>query len=97
MNPTCYSFKHLTKGDIENNTKKSKFVSKYVVKHEFQHDNYVIAMKTNELLRRNVLSLRSQDNRIRSINNENIAFNSFYYKMQLIDSINYVPFGYIEV
>ena len=32
LNPKCYSFKHLKKDDTTNGTKKSKCVSKYVVK-----------------------------------------------------------------
>ena len=43
-----------------------------------QHDKYVNAMQTNELLRRNVVSLRPQDHMVRTINIEKIDLNNFY-------------------
>ena len=94
LNPKCYSFKHLKKDDTLKNTKKATGVSKDVVNHQITHDNYMDTMKTNEQLRRAVVSLRSKDHMIRTIKNPKIALNSFYDKMQLINTIDCEPFGY---
>ena len=51
-------------------------------------------MKTNEQLSRDVVSLRPNEHMIRTIQNPQIAVNSFYDKMQLINAIDCEPFGY---
>ena len=94
LNPKCYSVTHLKNDDTFKNTKKSKGVSKYVAKHPITHDTYMDTMKANEMLSRDVVSLRSKDYMIRTIKNTNNVVNSFYDKMQLTNAIECKQFGY---
>ena len=94
LNPNSYSFKHLKNDDTIINTKNSKGFSKYVVKYQITQDPYMDTMKRNERLSRDVVSLRSKDHMIRTIKNTIIAVNSFYDKMQLINAIDGIHFGF---
>ena len=96
LNPKCYSFNHLKKDDTLKNTKKAKGVSKNVVKYQITHDSYMDTMTNNEQLSRDVVSLRSNDHMIRTIKNPKIALSNFYNKMQLINAIDCMPFGYTK-
>ena len=51
-------------------------------------------MKTNEQLSRDVVSLTSKDRMIRTIKKPKMIVDSVYDKMQLINVIECVPFGY---
>ena len=67
---------------------------KTVVNHQISHDNNMDTIKTNEKWSRNVVSLKSDDHMIRTNRNPKNALNSFYNKIQLINAIDCVPFGY---
>jgi hypothetical protein len=98
LNPKVYSINHQTFDEFNNvkikNKKTLKGVSKTVVKHEITHDDYVKVLETNEPEIRKVMGFRSFNHEVYTYENDKIALSSFYDKMQMIDSINNIPFGY---
>jgi hypothetical protein len=79
----------------ENYNKKTlKGVSKVVVKNEINNQDYIKVLETNEPEYRKVMGFRSYNHEIYTVLSKKKALTSFYDKMQMIDSINNVPFGY---
>ena len=79
----------------ENYNKKTlKGVSKVVVKRDIAHKDYNDVLETNESAKRFVMSIRSFNHQLYTLRTEKVALTSFYDKLQLIDSINCVPYGY---
>ena len=62
--------------------------------HEIKHGDYMHTMTTNEQLSRNVVALSYHNHKIRTIKNPKITLNNFHGKMQLINCIDCVQFGY---
>ena len=98
LNPKVYCFKHQAyndKKEIVNKEKKTcKGVSKSVVKKEINHADYLNVLKTGETLSKEVIGFRSDNHVIHTTKTKKKALTSWYDKMQMIDEINNVPFGY---
>ena len=98
LNPNVYSSKHQVI-DEQNQTrikakKTCKGVSKSVVKKEITHAYYLNVLKTGETLSKEVIGFRSDNHVIHTTKTKKKALTSWYDKMQMIDEINNVPFGY---
>ena len=98
LNPKVYSINHQTLNEFNEvkikNKKTLKGVSKVVVKKEIKHDDYVNVIETNNALTKEVMSIRSFNHQLYTFKQQKIALTSFYDKMQMIDKINCVPYGY---
>ena len=93
LNPKVYSINHLEKNEIINK-KVLKGVSKAVVKNEITYNDYVNVLETNEIVKKNVTSIRSFNHQLYTYRDNKVALTSYYDKMKMIDSINCVPYGY---
>ena len=98
LNPKVYCFKHQAYNDkkeiVEKEQKTCKGVSKSVVKKEITHADYLNVLKTGEPLSKEVIGFRSDNHVIYTTKTKKKALTSWYDKMQMIDEINNVPFGY---
>ena len=99
IKPQVYSINHQTLNEqkeiIEKNKKVCKGVKAVVLKNEIKHKDYVHVLETNEPAKRDIISIRSFNHQLYTHKTEDkIALSSFYDKMQMIDSVNCVPFGY---
>ena len=79
-----------------NGGKKLKGVSKVVVKNEITHEDYNKVIETNEVIKRDVISIRSFNHQIYTNKMTKVALTSYYDKMKMINEIDCVPFGYME-
>jgi hypothetical protein len=99
LNPKVYSIEHQeyskeTKETYWKNKKTLKGVSKAVVKNDIQHKDYVDVISTDEVLIKEVVSLRSFEHQIYTYKAPKIALSSFYDKMCMLNANDCVPFGY---
>ena len=74
--------------------KHARAFSKSVVKKEINHADYLNVLKTGETLSKEVIGFRSDNHVIHTTKTKKKALTSWYDKMQMIDEINKVPFGY---
>ena len=88
LNPKVYSIKHLTAEQTIKNQKALKGVSKVVVKKDIAHDDYVKAVEKNEVIKKEVVSIRNFNHQSYTYKHSKIALNSWYDKMIMIDNIN---------
>ena len=91
-----YDKNNVDKSLMEVNTKKLKGVSKVVVKNEITHEDYNNVIETNEVIKRDVISIRSFNHQIYTNKMTKVALTSYYDKMKMINEIDCVPFGYME-
>ena len=94
LNPKVYSHNHLDKHMEVVNKKTLKGVSKVVVKNEIKHDDYVKVLESGVSQARDVVAIRSYNHQHFTAQLKKTALTSYYDKMNLIDNINCVPFGY---
>ena len=73
-----------------------KGVSKTVVKKDIEHKDLIHTCKTGEPLNRDVVSIRSFKHELFLYTQKKVALTAYYDKMKMLDSINCVPFGYME-
>ena len=78
------------------NKKTCKGVSKTVVRHEINHEDYVKVLETNEPEIRKVMGFRSYDHEVITYLTPKIALSSFYDKMEMVDHSNCLPFGFFS-
>jgi len=78
----------------EQEYKKSKGVSKTVVKNDISIQDYKNVFETGKTLPKTTMGLRSYNHEIYLIQMEKQSLSIFYDKMYMIDSNNCVPFGY---
>ena len=101
LNPKCYSFTHEETWDKEDKcfktvTHRCKGVNNPVVKNELTHEDYKNTLATGDTLTRNVMSFRSIRQQVYTVVQEKKVLRTFYDKMQMTDSYNNVPYGYID-
>ena len=98
LNPKVYSINYQSIDEFNEvkvkNKKTLKGVSKTVVKKEISHKDYEEVMNTSKSIRRDVTSIRSFNHQIYTFKQSKVALTAFYDKMQMIDKINCVPYGY---
>ena len=98
LNPKVYSINYQSIDEFNDvkvkNKKTLKGVSKTVVKKEISHEDYEEVMNTSKSIKRDVTSIRSFNHQIYTFKQSKVALTAFYDKMQMIDKINCVPYGY---
>ena len=98
LNPKVYSINYQSIDEFNEvkvkNKKTLKGVSKTVVKKEISHKDYEEVMNTSKSIKRDVTSIRSFNHQIYTFKQSKVALTAFYDKMQMIDKINCVPYGY---
>ena len=97
LRPKVYSIKHQMLNEcnkVKTNRKKTrKGVSKVVVKKEIKHGNYVTVIETNEIVKHEVVSIRSFNHQLYTFKQQQLALTLFYDKMQMLGNINCIPYG----
>ena len=71
-----------------------KGVPQAVVKKDITLKGYVDVLDTHKSIRRDVSSISSLNHQIYACKQNKIALTSFCDKMQMIDKVNCVPYGY---
>ena len=98
LNPKVYSINYQSIDEFNEvkvkNKKTLKGVSKIVVTKEISHKDYEDVMNTSKSIRKDVTSIRSFNHQIYTFKQSKVALTAFYDKMQMIDKINFVPYGY---
>ena len=97
--PKVYSIIHQeynkdTKNNYWKNKKTLKGVSKAVVKNDIEHNDYVDVISTNNVIKKDVVSIRSFDHQLYTYKQPKIALTSFYDKMCMVSENDCLPFGY---
>jgi hypothetical protein len=80
----------------DNEVKKLKGVSKATVKNNITNSDYKKVLDTGESESRHTTSIRSFNHQLHTIRQNKLALTSYYDKMQMLDNINCVPFGFIS-
>ena len=97
LRPKVYSIKHQMLNEckkVKTNRKKTrKGVPKVVVKKEIKHGNYVTVIETNEIVKHEVVSIRSFNHQLYTFKQQQLALTLFYDKMQMLGNINCIPYG----
>ena len=91
LNPKVYSFK-----SVNENCKKSKGVSKVVVKKDITHNDYNNVLATGESIKRDVVGFRSFNHQIYTVKTNKTALTAYYDKMFMSDHNTCKPFGYYK-
>ena len=89
-----YNKNNKDKSLMKDTDRKLKGVSKTVVQNQINHENYMQVLKDNEPIRRDVESIRSFNHQLYSYKTNKVALTSFYDKMEMVDEIKNVPYGY---
>ena len=58
-------------------------------------DDYLETLRTNRLVKHDIVSIRSMNHQLYTLNQPKIALTSFYVKCILLNEIDLVPFGYL--
>ena len=98
LNPKVYTYKyqHEPKTMEVKNKKTLKGVSKVVVKGEINHSDCVNVLQNQEVISKEVTSIRSFNHSLFTYVQNKTALTPYYDKMQMINNIDCVPFGYSQ-
>jgi hypothetical protein len=101
LNPKCYAFryeslKEKTKNEILEK-KKAKGVSHVMVKKTLPFKVYQNVLETDKTVRREITSIRSFNQELFTISTDKDCLTNYYDKFRMINNIECVPFGYLEV
>ena len=91
LNPKSHAFQyqHIDKT-------KANGVSKAVVDKLITFDDYKHTLISNKSLARDVVSIRSFNQQLSTYTQNKLALTSLYDKMEMVDSINCEPYGYVK-
>ena len=85
----------------EVNIKKGKGVPKVIIKSEIDHKKYNEVIETSDpdkrILTKEVTAIRNFDHKIYTCTTKKVVLTGYYDKMQMIDSVDCVPFGYKKI
>jgi hypothetical protein len=97
--PNLYKYYEDKKDKLltEVNIKKGKGVPKVIIKNEIDHKNYNDVIETSESVIRDVTAIRSFNHQIYTCTTKKVVLTGYYDKMQMIDSVDCVPFGYKKI
>ena len=97
--PNLYKYYEDKKDKLltEVNIKKGKGVPKVIIKNEIDHKNYNDVIETGEPVIRDVTTIRSFDHQIYTYTSPKVVLTGYYDKMQMIDSVDCIPFGYKKI
>jgi hypothetical protein len=77
------------------NTKKVKGISKVVVKKDLHHPDFRRVIESKIDVQKKVMNIQSFNHQLFTQSQTKVALTTWYDKMQMVDSINNVPFGYM--
>ena len=75
------------------NGKKAKGVSKTIIKNEITHDDYNNVVSNCKNIDKHIMSIRSFKHQLYTIQQKKTCLSCFYDKGQLLDNINILPYG----
>ena len=92
MSPKSYAYKY-----CEKEVKKAKGVSLSVSEKTMEFADYKRVMETNRSQTRTIYGIRSFSQKLFTTCEDKIVLNSFYDKLNMINSIDCEPFGFKQV
>ena len=66
-----------------------------MIKKEIKLDDYLNTLRTNRLVKKDVVSISSMNHQLYTLNQPKLALASFYDKCTLLNEVDLVPFGYL--
>ena len=94
LDPKCYSFRFQKKDLAFDEVKRSKGVSKAVVKKTLPFIAYKKVLDAGDTVSRLTTNIGSFNQQLFTFDTNKIALNAFYDKMYMIGKIHTEPFGY---
>ena len=91
LSPKSYAYKY-----CEKEVKKAKGVSLSVSEKTMDFNDYKRVLDSNKSQTRKITGIRSFNQQIFTHVEDKVVLNSFYDKMKMVDSINCLPFGFVE-
>ena len=88
--PKSYAFKTTENKKV----RKTKWISKVVVKKEIKHEGYKHVLDTGDCINKDVYAIRSLEHKVYTIKTNKTCLTPWYDKMKVVDNINCIPFGY---
>jgi anaerobic ribonucleoside-triphosphate reductase len=76
-------------------SKKLKGESKTVIKNDIKFEDCLKTLTTNKLVKNEVVSIRSLNHQLYTLNQPKIALTSFYDKCCLLNEVDCTTFGYL--
>ena len=101
--PNLYKYYEDKKDKIltDVNIKKGKGVPKVIIKNETDHQNYNDVIESSDpdkrILKKDVTVIRSFDHQIYTYTTPKVVLTGYYDKMEMINSVDCVPFGYKKI
>ena len=72
-----------------------KGISKATIKKELKFEDYLNTLRTNRPVEKDVVSFRSMNHQLYTLNQPKIALTSFYDTCILLNEVDCIPFGYL--
>jgi hypothetical protein len=91
LSPKSYAYKY-----CEKEVKKAKGVSLTVSEKTMDFNDYKRVLDSNKSQTRKITGIRSFNQQMFTHVEDKVVLNSFYDKMKMVDSINCLPFGFVE-
>ena len=95
LSPKSYAYSYQTIGEATETSKKLKGASRATIKKEIKFEDYLETLRTNRLVKKDVVSIRSLNHQLYTLNQQKIALTSFYDKCILLNEVDLIPFGYV--
>ena len=93
LSPKSYAYSYQTVEERTDTSTKLKGVSRTVVKKEIKLEDHLETLRNNRLLKNDVVSIRSMNHQLYTLNQQKIALTSFYDTCILVNEKDLVPFG----
>ena len=94
LSPKSYAYSYQRLDERTETSKKLKGASTTVIKKDIKLDKYLNTLRTNRLIKKDVVSIRSMNRQVYTLNQPKIALTSFYDKCMLLNEVDCIPFGY---
>ena len=94
LSPKSYAYSYQTLEERTETSKKHKCVNKTVIKKDLKIDDYLETLRTNRVVQKDVVSIRSLNHQLYTLNQPKIALTSFYDKCILLNEVDLVPCVY---
>ena len=95
LSPKSYMYNYQTLDERTGTSKKLKWQSKTVIKKDIKFEDYLKTLTTNKLVKNRVVSIRSLNHQLHTLNQPKIALTSFYDKCCSLNEVDCTTFGYL--
>ena len=86
IHPKVYTISHQTSNQqVKNKKSPQKGGSKVIAKKEIPRENYLTTLQTNELVKTDVISIRSIDHQLYTLKQSRTALTVMYDKMHVVE------------